>query len=135
MNIVELDWPETIPVRHAVLWPNEPSSFCHVEGDDEAWHFGVLVDGRLVCVASIYTDGNSARLRKFVTLEEYQGQGIGSSLLQHILSILEPKDISHIWCDARESTVNFYSRFGLQADGNKFYKSGIPYLTMSRSLP
>lgn len=135
MNIVELDWPETIPVRHAVLWPNEPPSFCHVEGDDEAWHFGALVDGKLVCVASIYTDINSARLRKFATLEEYQGQGIGSGLLQHILSILAPKGISHFWCDARESTVNFYSRFGLQSDADKFYKSGIPYFTMSRSLP
>ena len=135
MNIVELNWPETIPVRHAVLWPNEPPDFCHVEGDEEAWHFGVLEVGKLVSVASIYADGKSARLRKFATLEEHQGQGIGSGLLHYILSILEPRGISHFWCYARESTVHFYSKYGLQADGATFYKSGIPYITMSRRLP
>ena len=135
MNIVELNWPETIPVRHAVLWPNEPPDFCLVEGDEGAWHFGVLEGGKLVSVASVYADGKSARLRKFATLEEHQGQGIGSCLLQHILSILEPRGISHFWCDARASTVNFYSKLGLQTDGDKFYKSGIPYITMSRRLP
>ena len=135
MNIVELNWPETIPVRHAVLWPNEPPDFCHVEGDDKAWHFGVLEDGKLVSVASVFVDGKSARLRKFATLDEHQGRGLGSALVHYILSILEHRGVSRFWCDARQSTVNFYSKFGLQTDGDIFYKSGIPYITMSRYLP
>ena len=68
MEIVELTWQDTIPVRHQVLWPNELPEFCIVEGDQEALHFGVIVDNIIVSVASLYIDANSARLRKFATL-------------------------------------------------------------------
>lgn len=85
MNIVNLKWDETIPIRHEVLWPNKPASFCKVDGDESARHYGVKVKGNLVCVASVYLDSESARLRKFATLEHFQNQGLGTLLLNHML--------------------------------------------------
>lgn len=57
MNIVDLDWADTLPLRNKVLWPDKSLDFCRVKGDDEARHFGVLMGNDLVCVASVYING------------------------------------------------------------------------------
>lgn len=134
MNIISIDWQAAIAVRHKVLWPNKDPSFCAVDGDRDGLHYGVIENEELVCVASIYFNGDTARLRKFATLPEYQGNGIGSAMLEHLLSILTGKGISCFWCDARESAIEFYAKFGMQPEGDKFYKSDVAYFKMSRSL-
>lgn len=136
MKIVSLHWSKTIPIRHRVLWPDKPPEFCHIEGDENALHFGAFLsdsteDGFLASVASIYIDGESARLRKFATLPEFQGQGIGSALLAHIITTIKEKGVAHFWCDARATATGFYARFGLEEEGEIFTKSGLPYRKMS----
>ena len=106
-----------------------------VPGDEDALHYGVTKNGQLVCVASIYIDGHSARLRKFATLEEFQKQGIGSLLIKHILDTLREKKITHFWCDAREASIDFYKRFDMEVEGERFFKSDVPYFKMSKTLP
>ncbi len=134
MNIVQLSDTETLPIRQAVLWPDKPQSFCQIAGDEDAMHFGVINDNNLVCVASIYLNGETARLRKFATLQNYQKQGIGSSLIKHILSTLPSSGVSHLWCDVRESAIIFYKKFGFEIDSDKFYKNNIPFFKMSKSI-
>ena len=119
---------------HKVLWPNKPPEFCHIEDDENAWHFGVFDDVKLISVASLYPKDNSVRLRKFATIEDYQGRGIGSSLLTYMLDISKERGMSHFWCDARESAVDFYQRFGMVPEGNRFYKSKVSYFKMSKKL-
>jgi len=91
LKIISLERQDTIAVRHKVLWPSKDPVFCAVDGDQDGSNFGVVEDDALVCVASIYFSGDSARLRKFATLQEYQGKGIGSAMLEYILSILTGK--------------------------------------------
>ncbi|WP_461537054.1 GNAT family N-acetyltransferase [Spongorhabdus nitratireducens] len=134
MEICRIQWQETIPLRHAVLWPEKAPEFCHVEGDKDAWHFGAFHAGRLVSVASVYPDGDSARLRKFATATGLQGQGIGTRMVEHILSELKRNGFSRFWCDARESAMGFYQRFGMKPYGERFYKSDVPYFKMSVPL-
>lgn len=88
MEIRTISWQQTMPLRHKVLWPNKPPEFCHVEGDESALHFGAFIGDKLVSVASIYISSNQARLRKFATDLVYQKQGVGSSLLKHIIALL-----------------------------------------------
>ena len=134
LKINEIHWSKTIPVRHQVLWPNKPKEFCHIDDDELGWHFGAYINSKLISVASLYPIDESVRLRKFATIQGFQGKGIGSSLLNHVLLVAKEKEIIHIWCDARESATHFYSRFGLSIEGEKFYKSGIPYFKMSKQL-
>lgn len=108
LRIKKITWQETIPIRHEVLWPNKTPEFCHVEGDELAQHFGLFIDECLVSVASIYLDNGAARLRKFATLNHYQGRGYGTALLQHILEALKADGVRLFWCDARESAIGFY---------------------------
>ena len=138
MKIGKIHWTETIPIRHQVLWPTKPPEFCCVEGDEEAWHYGVMLDVGLVSVASLYLSpslgGEVARLRKFATLETFQRQGIGSALLTHLLSVASQNGISYFWCDARESAQKFYARFGLLVEGERFYKENVPFVKMGKQL-
>lgn len=134
-NIRSIHWTQTIPVRHCILWPNKPPEFCRLEGDEAAWHFGAYIHEELVGVASVFISESSARLRKFATLKDFRNQGIGSALLMHALQMAGAQGLQYFWCDARESALPFYARFGMRTEGVRFYKSDVPYFRMSRSLP
>ncbi|TEW51731.1 GNAT family N-acetyltransferase [Psychromonas algicola] len=136
MQVVELTAQQTIPIRHKVLWPNELPEYCMLKGDDKALHFGVTINNKLVSVASIYMDNDpsSARLRKFATLAEFQGKGIGSHLLNHIIQILSKCGVTYFWFDARSSAVNFYQGLGFQISGELFYKNKVSYYKMHANL-
>ncbi|WP_159737924.1 GNAT family N-acetyltransferase [Vibrio atypicus] len=133
MDIREVTKTEVLPIRHIVLWPDKFPSFCEVEGDDSALHYGAFVDGKLVCVASVYNNGQEARLRKFATLPEYQGQGIGTKVIERIVRDLKRTNVSYFWCDARTSALSFYQKFGLCVEGDEFKKSNVAYFKMSVS--
>ncbi|MEZ8782325.1 GNAT family N-acetyltransferase [Vibrio splendidus] len=131
MEIKQLSAIEVLPVRHQVLWPDKPMSFCMVPNDEHATHYGAFIGGQLVCVASIYIQGNEARLRKFATLPEFQGQGIGSNVIDHAISNLKDSNIQYFWCDARTTALGFYQKFGMAVEGPEFEKSGVVYYKMS----
>jgi len=132
IRIITLD--EVLPIRHCVLWPNKPLSFSRVNGDDTASHYGVFFDGLLVSVASIYIEGRVARLRKFATLEEFQGLGAGTKILAHVIGELKQSGIETFWCDARVTAMNFYKKFGMAVTGDEFVKSDIAYYKMEVRL-
>lgn len=130
MKIDAIHWQDALPIRHQVLWPDKSLDFCSVAGDETANHYGVHVNGQLVCVASIYIDGSNARLRKFATLPSHQGKGIGSQVIAHIIDELKGLNIRFFWCDARTRAVGFYQKFGLTVQGEEFKKSDVAYNKM-----
>lgn len=134
MTIKAISWQETLPIRHMVLWPDKPESFCQVDGDEQALHYGLYCNDQLVCVASVFIENNRARLRKFATLESHQRQGLGSQMIAHILSELQAQNIGYFWCDARISAVAFYQRFGLEKLSERFYKADIGYYQMGMAI-
>ena len=113
---------------------------CRVEDDESGEHFGVYIGDKLVCVASIFmtervrNKEQVARLRKFATIEEYQGKGIGSFVLKHIMDVLQQQSVNVFWCDARENAMSLYERFGMIPQGERFFKGDIPYRKMSVTL-
>lgn len=131
VKIQNITWQETLEIRHQVLWPDKPISFCKVEGDQSAIHYGAFIDEKLVCVASIYIDNQEARLRKFATLPKFQGKSIGTKVIEHAISNLKSLNINYFWCDARATALSFYQKFGLEIEGNEFKKSDISYYKMS----
>ena len=134
MEIKNILWEQTIPLRHRVLWPDKPPEHCYIDGDEDGLHFGAFIDETLVCVASIYVHQDSARLRKFATDVRYQNQGIGAKVLTHIIDHLKATQTALFWCDARESALGFYQRFGMQSSGERFYKANVSYFKMEVAL-
>jgi len=134
VKIVTINWQQALPIRHQVLWPEQSEEFCRVNGDQSARHFGVVIDKKLVCVASIYEHGESVRLRKFATLADYQGQGIGSAMLRHILTELRSGEFKVFYCDAREAATAIYQKIGMQRQGQRFYKEHVAFYKMSMAI-
>lgn len=134
MEIKSIHWKETIPLRHKVLWPNEPPDFCKVDGDEEGLHFGAFINNELICVASIYLKAEKARLRKFATDVRFQNQGIGSKMLDFVIRDLKNNQTKVFWCDARESALGFYKRFEMYKCSDRFYKAGVAYFKMEVPL-
>ncbi len=133
MDIRLISAEETLPIRHAVLWPTKSINFCRVSNDDKGLHYGAYRHGELVSVASIFTSGKVSRLRKFATRSEFQGQGIGKAMLTRIMSDLKASGVEHFWCDARISATGIYTKFGLQPEGECFYKGDVAYTKMAVS--
>jgi len=134
MDIKIITPKEALPIRHKVLWPNKPVSFCQVSGDETANHYGVYIDDKLVSVASVYIKDNIARLRKFATLVEFQGSGLGTKLITHIINELKNINIACFWCDARKTAIGFYQKFSMEQQGGVFHKSDILYVKMILKL-
>ncbi|KAI2621914.1 GCN5-like N-acetyltransferase [Hypomontagnella submonticulosa] len=93
--------------------------------------------GELVSVISLFVDDASgaARFRKFATATPWQGKGVGSALMAYTIEAAAREGATTIWCDARQSALAFYQRFGMAGEGEPFFKEDVPYLRMSRPLP
>jgi predicted GNAT family N-acyltransferase len=126
---------QTYALRHAVLWPGQPLDYVKLPNDDAGQHFGAFEGEQLVAVISLFISSDRvARFRKFATAAAWQGRGIGSALLRHTIAAAAAQGAHALWCDARQNTLPFYERFGLQPEGEVFYKGPIPYVRLRRAL-
>lgn len=134
VQIDQITAADTLPLRHAVLWPDHPVEFSRVEGDESALHFGAYSGGELVCVLSLFEDGSSIRIRKFATRPDCQGQGVGTLMMRHALTQARMRGADRVWLSARASAMPFYERFGFAAFGEPALKQGQPYRKMQLGL-
>ncbi len=130
---------QTYPLRHRVLWPDKPPEYVKVENDTEGYHFGGFRQDELVAVISLFVanevaNPGGARFRKFAVHPDYQHQGIGTLLLNHVVAEAKRLGAFSLWCDARLDAADFYRRFGMEAVSAVFYKGPIPYARFSRTL-
>ncbi|MBF9141372.1 GNAT family N-acetyltransferase [Hymenobacter properus] len=124
----------TYALRHQVLWPDKPLDYVKIAEDAAGHHFGALRAGEVVAVISLFVTGPEARFRKFATRPDCQRQGIGSELLKHVFAEAQRLGAKHIWCDARQDSAAFYARFGMQPEGEIFYKGPVAYVRMACTL-
>lgn len=133
--IQPIDAAQTHALRHAVLWPEKPLAYVQLPDDAAGQHFGAFAEGALVAVISLFVGADGvARFRKFATAPAWQGRGVGTALLHHVIAQARAQGASQLWCDARQNTLPFYQRFGLAAEGDVFYKGEVPYVRLSRAL-
>ncbi|MBO0939043.1 GNAT family N-acetyltransferase [Fibrella sp. HMF5335] len=118
---------DTLALRQSVLWPDKPIEAVRLPNDGEGHHIGAFVDGQLIAVISLFVEGERAQFRKFATHPNFQGQGIGSLLLNHVIDKAKQLNANRLCCDARLIAASFYARRGMQPLGDVFYKGPIPY--------
>ena len=77
----------------------------------------------------------TVRFRKFVCDPPYQGQGYGTQLLLHALSMVRSEwGVTMAWCDARTATQKWYERRGFKPFGPKFFKGAVEYVRMKANI-
>lgn len=134
VSIRPIPYPQTYPLRHAVLWPDKPLDYVKVDDDPAGYHFGAFHGDELVAVISLFVGNGAGRFRKFATHPDYQRRGIGTQLLDRVMAEARQRGAVTLWCDARLGAADFYRKFGMQPAGDVFYKGTIPYARMIKSL-
>ncbi|MHA8054604.1 GNAT family N-acetyltransferase [Aquirufa nivalisilvae] len=134
MQIQEIPIQQVLLIRQQVMWPDKDLDFVKVPGDDVAIHLGLIDDGQLKSVISLFQENQSLQFRKFATLESEQGKGYGTSLLKHVFEQCSQSAIQLIWCHARVPKAKFYEKFGMKKVGEAFLKNGIEYVKMEKSM-
>ena len=92
--------------------PYMPKSELLEEFEKEVKMFGYVQDDKLISVMGFQKIMDVVLIRHAYTLTEYQGKGIGSSLLEYLLD--KNKDsrlLVGTWSDAKWA-IRFYKKFG-----------------------
>lgn len=108
---VELEWDDMDPLSlHAMAY------------DDQGTPVGT---GRLL------PDGHIGRM---AVLTPYRNLGVGSAILQTLISHALQRGDSHVVLHAQRQAENFYRRHGFVAEGEEFEEAGIPHVLMRRTF-
>ncbi|CAD5257372.1 MULTISPECIES: GNAT family N-acetyltransferase [unclassified Imperialibacter] len=134
MEIRKIKAEDTWPVRHRVMWPNQPFDFVKVDEDHEGIHYGLFVDDELVSIVSLFLKDGKAQFRKFATEVQHQGKGYGTILLNYLLKEIEGHRVSSVWCNARTEKAAYYERFGLHKTNATYMKGGIEFVVMEKTI-
>ncbi len=129
MKITRISPPQAYPLRHAVLRPHQSLEACKYPADFEkdSFHLGAFIGESLISVASFYQEDHPKivgtplfRLRGMATLPDYRNQGAGAALIREAEKILEARDASGWWCNARTTVSQYYEKMGMEAVGEVF---------------
>ena len=130
MEIRTIKASDTWQIRHEVMWPDQPFEFVQLEEDKEVLHYGFFFDEKLVSIVSCFIMGDEMQFRKLATLNEYQGKGIASKLLEYIIKLAKEKDLKKVWCNARTEKKSFYEKFNMKDTHKIFSKAGQEFTIM-----
>ncbi len=112
------------------MWPNKPLEYVKLPQDADGMHYGLYLEEILVSVISLFVNGDEAQFRKFATLTDQQGKGLGSELLEHLINEAKSHGVRRLWCNARMDKTGFYERFGMTTTDQTFSKGDIDYVIM-----
>lgn len=114
------------------MWPEKDIEYIKLKDDELGKHFGLFVNHHLVSVISLFENNNVVQFRKFATLQELQGKGYGSVLLDYVVKKAEKQGATSFWCNARVNKIDFYKRFGFTEIEEATTKDGMKYVKMSK---
>ncbi|MES2517918.1 MAG: GNAT family N-acetyltransferase [Bacteroidota bacterium] len=134
VEIKEIQPSDTWDLRHRVMWADKPLSYVQLLEDENGNHFGVLRDGKILSVISLFVENDTAQFRKFATEISEQGKGFGSILLKHIIEESSKRKIKTLWCNARLTAYEFYQKFGFKIVSEMWLKDGLEYVKMAKDL-
>lgn len=130
MKIREIEASQTWQIRHEVMWPDMPFEFVQLEEDALGLHFGVFENEKLVSIISFFITNDEMQFRKLATLQDFQGKGIASILINYILELAKQKNLKKVWCNARSNKKTFYEKFGMIETRKTFSKAGQEFTIM-----
>ncbi|WP_368656807.1 GNAT family N-acetyltransferase [Brevibacillus dissolubilis] len=114
VKITNIDKEMAWEVRHQVMWPDKDFDYIKLNDDDSGIHLGLFKENHLVSVISLFIKGQECQFRKFATLQQEQGNGYGSMLLDFVIQEAAKRGVKRLWCNARGSLL---SKIWLRGNG------------------
>lgn len=121
-------------IRHEAMYPDMPYESVKLKNDYDGIHFGLYANDQLSAVVSLFEQGDVCQFRKFATLPEAQGKGLGRLLLAHIISYIKATGAKKLWCNARVNASGFYAKFGFQETNKTYFENGYDFVIMELEL-
>ncbi len=91
-------------------------------------------DDILGCCMLVEKDPETARLRQMVVLNNLQGKGVGTAILQFAENLARDRGYKKIMMHARKNTSDFFEKSGYKITGNEFIELTIPHYVMIKEL-
>jgi GNAT superfamily N-acetyltransferase len=134
MEIEQITPQLTWRLRRDELYPGEYMFNMEMEEDNHGIHFGGFLDNKLVAVVSLFHTGTDFQFRKFAVQADQQGKGIGRELLQYITDFAKAEGGIRIWCNARDTAINFYIKAGFTSTGEVFERKGHSFEILEKTI-
>ena len=77
---------------------------------------------------------DTGKIGRMAVLKPYRNQGVGSKVLESILTVAREMNIKSVFLFAQIDAINFYKRFGFEEEGAIFDDAGIPHKKMNKQL-
>ena len=91
-------------------------------------------DDILGCCMLVEKDADTARLRQMAVLNNLQGKGVGSAILQFAENLARDRGYKKIIMHARKNTAEFFEKCGYKISGTEFVELTIPHYQMIKEL-
>jgi predicted GNAT family N-acyltransferase len=88
-------------------------------------------DGIAVATGRILSDGHIGRI---AVLQEYRGKGIGSNIIQSLVSQAREAGIAKAFLGSQVKAVPFYEKLGFRAAGENYIEANILHTPMEMTL-
>jgi len=130
-------WHDLVELRREVL--RKPLGLDFSEQDlaseSECLFMCALMDERVVGTLQYrILDAEVVKMCQVAVRPEFQGQGVGASLVERSEEWMRSLGYRIILLHARENAVPFYLKLGYEIVGDPFVEVGIPHRKMSKTL-
>ena len=134
MDIEQITPQLTWRLRRDELYPGEYMFNMEMEEDNYGWHFGGFMDNKLIAVVSLFKENTDFQFRKFAVQKDYQGKGIGRELLEYVIGFAKSEGGTRIWCNARDTAIQFYIKAGFKHTGEAFERKGVNFEILEKEI-
>ena len=86
------------------------------------------------CLVLTPQPAQTVKMRQVAIDPTYQGQGIGTMLVQYSEDVARKQGYTTMCCHARESAVSFYKKLGYTVKGDVFTEVTLPHYYMEKPL-
>jgi len=130
------EWTEAVRLREKILREPLGSKFTDEELEEEKNHIQIagFLDNELVATAVLVPEGDKMKMQRVVVSDNLRSNNIGSEMMAFCEKLAIEKNVEVMYCHARNSAVNFYSKNNYEKEGDYFDEDGIPHLKMKKSL-
>ncbi|WP_462219864.1 GNAT family N-acetyltransferase [Ferruginibacter sp.] len=88
----------------------------------------------LACCLLTKVDNATIKLRQMAVQNNFQGKGIGASIMSFAETVARDRGYKKLMMHARDSAIGFYEKFDFSVKGNAFIEVNVPHHVMEKRL-
>jgi len=132
------DYKKEIELRYIIL--RKPLGLNYTEeqlaAEKDEFHFAAFDGDKLVgCLLMKAIGNDEIKMRQVAVDEDYQGKGVGKSLVLFSEKFAAENGFSLITLHARKTAVPFYEKLGYKIVGEEFIEVTLPHFKMKKEKP